>query len=194
MKACTKCGERKRLKDFPRRGKHQEKRKSWCASCVSEHNKTYKAANKQAIRKQRRPYDREYMQTRRKTDPAFRLMGSLCARLRCAVKQKSSSTLKLLACSPDDFRIYLEGKFLHGMTWENYGRGGWHMDHIVPCASFDLLDPWEQEACFHYTNLQPLWEHNNIKKSNRTTGLLPQAERKVFTGYFKVRHHATQNI
>ena len=51
------------------------------------------------------------------------------------------------------------------MNWDNYGQ--WHIDHIRPCASFNLLDPIEQKICFHYTNLQPLWAEDNLKKSNK---------------------------
>ena len=53
------------------------------------------------------------------------------------------------------------------MTWKNYGRNGWHIDHILPCSSFDLTDPEQRRKCFHYTNLQPLWEIDNIRKSDK---------------------------
>jgi len=55
------------------------------------------------------------------------------------------------------------------MTWDNYGRkeGQWSIDHIIPCAIFDLSDPIEQKQCFHYTNLQPLWHIDNLKKSDK---------------------------
>jgi hypothetical protein len=76
---------------------------------------------------------------------------------------KSASTLELLGCSLDQLRVHLESQFCHGMTWENHGPV-WHIDHIRPCASFDLLDPVQQRACFHYTNLQPLLALENWKK------------------------------
>ena len=53
------------------------------------------------------------------------------------------------------------------MTWENHGIGGWHVDHIRPCADFNLLDPEQQRQCFHFTNLQPLWAWQNLQKSDR---------------------------
>ena len=57
---------------------------------------------------------------------------------------------------------FLEAKFKEGMTWENHGE--WHIDHIKPCVSFNLLDENEQKKCFHYTNLQPLWASENLSK------------------------------
>jgi hypothetical protein len=51
------------------------------------------------------------------------------------------------------------------MSWENYGLYGWHIDHILPCSSFDLLKPEEQRKCFHWSNMQPLWARDNLRKS-----------------------------
>ena len=48
------------------------------------------------------------------------------------------------------------------MSWNNYGK--WHVDHIRPCIDFDLSKPEEQQKCFHYTNLQPLWAEENMRK------------------------------
>jgi hypothetical protein len=62
--------------------------------------------------------------------------------------------------------MYLESHFKTGMTWENHGKFGWHIDHIIPCASFDLTDLEQQKKCFHYTNFQPLWWRENILKSD----------------------------
>jgi desulfoferrodoxin (superoxide reductase-like protein) len=61
----------------------------------------------------------------------------------------------------------LEKQFKLGMNWDNYGRSGWHIDHIKPCASFDLTKKEEQLKCFHYTNLQPLWARENLIKSDK---------------------------
>ena len=53
------------------------------------------------------------------------------------------------------------------MTWKNHGRFGWHIDHIRACSRFDLSDLSQQKKCFNYTNLQPLWAKDNIRKSNK---------------------------
>ena len=53
------------------------------------------------------------------------------------------------------------------MTWQNHTVTGWHIDHIMPCSNFDLSKPEQQKECFHYTNLQPLWYDENIRKSNK---------------------------
>ena len=82
-------------------------------------------------------------------------------------KHKTDKTLNLLGCSAQFLRTYIENKFLEGMTWDNYGKHGWHIDHIIPCSSFNLTDSTQQQICFHYTNLQPLWAIDNLKKSNK---------------------------
>ena len=77
-------------------------------------------------------------------------------------RYKSKSTLQLLGASVDQVWNYLESQFQPGMTRQNHGL--WHLDHKRPCASFDLNDPKQQAICFHYTNLQPLWAKDNLKK------------------------------
>ena len=68
---------------------------------------------------------------------------------------KDSTTLDLLGCDVETIKSHIENQFTEGMTWENYG--DWDIDHIRPCASFDLTDPEDQKEAFHYKNLQPLW-------------------------------------
>lgn len=78
---------------------------------------------------------------------------------------KFDTTIRLTGCSIQDLKHYLELQFQPGMTWDNYGLHGWHIDHIKPCASFDLTDPEQQKECFYFTNLQPLWAKENRMKS-----------------------------
>ena len=72
--------------------------------------------------------------------------------------------------SKDQRKIRNESLFQSGMTWENHGKYGWHIDHIRPCSSFDLTDPEQQKLCCHYTNLQPLWAKDNLSKGYKWDG------------------------
>jgi Prasinovirus endonuclease VII len=77
---------------------------------------------------------------------------------------KSSHTMELLGCSIEWFLGYIERQFVDGMSWENYGRTGWHIDHIRPCFKFDLTKLSEQRKCFHFMNLRPLWWQDNLSR------------------------------
>ena len=76
--------------------------------------------------------------------------------------RESRTTLELIGCTPSELRLHLERQLLPGMTWQNHGQ--WHIDHIIPCAQFDLTDPEARRRCFHFSNLQPLWAAENIRK------------------------------
>lgn len=105
----------------------------------------------------------------RRQDSGKKLLANMRSRLSYALqgRQKPVVTMQLLGCDRSTLLAHLEARFAPGMTWDNYGHGGWHVDHIVPCASFDLTDPEQQRACFHYTNLQPLWASDNCSKGAR---------------------------
>lgn len=111
----------------------------------------------------------KYEKSRKKIDPGFKLIKNLRSRIRSVLsrKTKSGSTIKSLGCSVEQLVIYIESKFQIGMTWDNYGVHGWHLDHIRPLSSFDLTDPNDFMLAAHYTNLQPLWAEDNLKKSNK---------------------------
>ena len=105
---------------------------------------------------------------KRATEPSYKLITNQRTRITGILKKhKTNKTLELLGCSAEFLRKYLENKFQEGMSWENYGKYGWHVDHIIPCSSFDLTNIEQQQSCFHYTNLQPLWAIDNLKKSNK---------------------------
>ena len=71
----------------------------------------------------------------------------------------------IIGCSVESLRKHLESKFTDGMSWMNYGE--WEIDHILPLTSFDLTNPEEYSKCVHYSNLQPLWAMDNLKKGNK---------------------------
>lgn len=103
---------------------------------------------------------------RRRAKPYERLASVIRARIYDVLKHgyKSDKTEKLIGISIKELKTYLENKFQDGMIWENYGFYGWHIDHIIPLSSFDLENPNEQKKAFHYTNLQPLWAQENLRK------------------------------
>jgi hypothetical protein len=102
-------------------------------------------------------------------DIQFKLIKTSRNRINSALKnnQKAGHTLELLGCSIDFFRKHLESQFKPGMSWDNWSFTGWHIDHIKPCDSFNLSNIEEQKICFHWSNQQPLWANDNLKKSNK---------------------------
>lgn len=98
-----------------------------------------------------------------------RIKGNLRCRLWAALRgaRKSANTFELVGTSIDGLKQHLEAQFTPGMSWDNYGKNGWEVDHIRPCASFDLTSPAQQRECFHFTNLQPLWARDNAAKRDR---------------------------
>lgn len=99
-------------------------------------------------------------------DETLKLKRNLRSRLNKAIKHnnKSGSAVNDLGCSIDFLKQYLESKFLPSMSWENYGRSGWHIDHIRSLNSFNLNNRQELLKACHYSNLQPLWAKDNLSK------------------------------
>ena len=192
MKYCKGCNKCKPLTEFHKRSASPDGLQSQCKVCNSARvikwqksnpekhyakNRKYSKNNREKERawhrksrqrpeakKKRNARQRE----RRKTVPAFKIRNYLSSRLWYVLKgnPKSASTMTLVGCSISHLKDHLEKQFLPGMTWENYGPV-WHVDHMMPCASFDLIDPEQQRRCFHYTNLQPLWGPENCGKGDK---------------------------
>jgi len=130
---------------------------------IKEYSKKYYKANrKDIIAKNSKRHMERY-----RSDIDYRIKHSLRRRLNNAIRknQKAGSTIGYLGCSIKELKIYLELKFVIGMTWDNYGE--WHIDHIRPLASFDLTDEKQYREACHYTNLQPLWAVDNLRKGSK---------------------------
>jgi len=190
---CTKCGKRKYITEFNKNKRNTKKGiGSRCKVCLAEISKEYRKTHKDI--RDRREYRKkyyeankgkfkewnkqwmkdnrerreQYMKEWRDKNPSQKIAHYCRSRIKNAIKKgyKAADTLSLTGCkSWDEVKQHLEKQFTKGMTWDNHGE--WHIDHIKPCASFDLTKESEQKKCFHYSNLQPLWAKENLRKSDR---------------------------
>ena len=143
-------------------------------------NKEKEAIRKKVYRQENTEYLREYQRTYSKlrydSDFVFKMSRVLRSRLNTAIKEetKVGSAIDDLGCSIAKFKIHIQLKFYRNpsnkheyMTWDNWAKDGWHIDHIKPLSSFDLTDPEQLKKACHYTNLRPLWAKENLKKGNK---------------------------
>ena len=168
-KICGSLGRKERWKNDPEyREKMIERTTRWKKENTERVRITtakWKKENTERVRIQ----DRIYQKRRRLEDLNYRLKCNLRSRISRAVRHnKAGSAVRDLGCSVGEFRVYMEGLFCEGMTWSNYGFGmdKWNIDHIIPLSCFNLSDPEQLKKACHYTNLQPLWMPDNIRKSN----------------------------
>lgn len=175
---CRVCDRLLPRDDFETRISGKTKRPTTrCKKCNAKRSLRYYRKHRKQISARRRTlefrkwfnkYASDWAKRKRKTDRNFAFKKGLRCYLFKHVKEyKSGHTSELIGCSVAQLKNYLESLFQPGMTWSNYGRNGWHIDHIRPCASFDLTDEKQQKQCFHYTNLQPLWAIDNLKKGSK---------------------------
>lgn len=181
---CNKCGLDKGLSSF-----YKRKRGGFLSTCKSCRKEYAKSDERKAYEKEYRDspekrhiantrfkehrkttdykkWKKEYHSRRYRDDVEYKLQHLVRNRLLNSIKNgvKKGSAVRDLGCSIEELRMYLESKFQPGMSWENHGLHGWHIDHIRPLSSFDLGKEDEIKKACHYTNLQPLWASENIKK------------------------------
>lgn len=118
-------------------------------------------------------YQKKYISSRRKRDPAFRAFLNCKARMHrlmtsAGVKKKTRSA-ELIGLQRDDFLAHIASQWLPGMSWENYGWGDgkWVIDHLIPAAYFDHRIIEQQKLCWNYKNLRPMWWRKNLQKSDK---------------------------
>lgn len=137
--------------------------------------KTYREKNKEKIkilnhqwRQNNRDYMNIYLKNRRKNDPKFHLICLVRCRLQEFLKfrkiTKRNTTEEIIGCDSEFLKTYIENKFTDGMSWELMGKSI-HIDHIIPLSSANNEED-VYKLC-HYTNLQPLWAEDNLRKSNK---------------------------
>jgi hypothetical protein len=184
LKRCTKCNEIKLLEEYWKSSQGFLKTSSRCKICLHEYDKQFnkiraerdktieaKKYRKEYIKNNKdwwRKYEREYRNSRRQEDIFFKIKGNISSRLVGLIKGDNyPSTIALIGCDKETFLKHIESKFIKGMNWENYGLKGWHIDHVIPLSSFNILDENELKKACHYTNLQPLWWRDNLKKGSK---------------------------
>lgn len=202
IKICTKCKESKIINKFSKNKNMKDGLHIWCRDCVKEYDQLNKEKQANYHRLKRineienfKAYDKKYKSENRdkqnkynsekwKNNPTFKLRKILRGRFWDALKRHTSggkvnkfhSSLALLGCSIEEFKIYLESMFLPQFTWENHGIV-WEIDHIEACAKFDLTKFEEQQKCFNYKNLQPLFKTTEIAESFGYTGYIGNREK-----------------
>jgi hypothetical protein len=163
-KLCLSCNTLKSLWTFRVNTTQKDRRHFVCFNCLPKREnlqyfKKYYRLNKEKIKM--------YRIKKYNSDINFKILCTLRTRLTKALNSdKINNTLVLLGCSIKELKLHLEKTFKNGMNWENYGKE-WHIDHVLPCASFDLKIPENQEKCFHFSNLQALWAKENLQKSDK---------------------------
>lgn len=164
---CVDCGRKQSLQGMLRwYAKNPEEARKRARQMYVKHGSRWQQERRQrGTTPQER--ERERIRSRRRREQLeARITGALRNRLGDAIKgrNRSAKTMQLLGCTVEFLMDHIASQFQPGMSWENWGQKTWHIDHIRPCASFDLTDPEQQRQCFHYSNLQPLWAADNIRK------------------------------
>ncbi len=161
---------RERIKEQRRRFNQAHKEEK------AERDRLYHLANREDRLSKMREYQmnnrdkiNRHLAIKKATDIQHRLRITLRSRILVALGRnyKGGSAVRDLGCSIAELKIHLENQFSEGMSWDNHGRKGWHIDHRIPLDSFDLSDREQFLKACHYTNLQPLWSAENISKANK---------------------------
>lgn len=145
-------------------------RKDYYSKYNKEYHKKYYLKNKEKIIKM----SVEYKRKKRLEDPSEKIRDAFSNRLGKTISGKmGKSSFKYLDYTKDDLIKNIVSKLKDGMTLENYGYYGWHIDHIKPVAAFKLikedgeLDLEQIKLCWALDNLQPLWAFDNMSKGSR---------------------------
>ena len=143
---------------------------------IREYNKSYNEKNREKVRERQQVWYnnnkeevkqrvKENHYARRENDILYDLICHMRLAIYRYVKNKTKRTHEIIGCSPEELRNHIESLWQTGMSWENHTHTGWHIDHIIPSSSAKTEE--EVYALNHYTNFQPLWAKDNLKKSNK---------------------------
>lgn len=181
-KLCNKCYNHKRY--LLKREEILKRNKLWRKKNLGhrqEYEKQYslewRKNNKERIKKWHKDNQKkinEYCKNRRKIMPHLKVNANISRNISHSLKGNKSGNHweNLVGYTLKKLISHLEKKFQNGMTWNNYGKGGWHIDHIIPKSHFNITDENcdDFKKCWAIKNLQPLWEHENCSKGNKFVG------------------------
>ena len=144
--------------------KVNETRKKWKSNNIEKYDsymKTWRSKNRELIN--------TYRNIRKLSNPLFKITENCRGRIKEILSvssiNKKTKTFDIIGCSPEFLKNHLENQFTEGMSWNNYGYYGWHIDHIIPLSSAKTEE--EIYKLCHYTNLQPLWGKDNLVKGSK---------------------------
>lgn len=175
QKSCSVCRKSKWMDDFYTDRRNSDGRRGTCKSCISSYNANLRTSRIASAR----AYGRKYYATNRKrlltaandnnATPRGRINNAISSGIWRGISSKSinsGKTFELLGYTLSELMQHLECRFLPGMTWDNYGLYGWHIDHIKPLASFTFDTPNHPafREAWSLSNLQPLWAKDNWRK------------------------------
>lgn len=179
-KSCSKKTSREYVSDTKKeymknyREKNKEKLKSYIENWRIENVEKFQSGRRNYYEKKKEEIKKrnyEYCKNRKSVDPLYKLSRGIRSLILISFRNqfttKSKKTIEILGCSFDEFKSYLESKFDDKMNWENQGTY-WHMDHIIPISSAQTEE--DVYRLNHYTNFQPLYWEDNLKKSNKIYG------------------------
>jgi len=170
IKKCTACEKEKKLTEFKVNRKSVDNFFHVCIECMPKSNwtkekqhiseKKYRMNNPNKMKEK---YKKQALNINR------RIRDSLNHRISEALftnnVTKNNKTVNYICCSIHFFKKWIEHLFQDNMSWDNYGK--WHLDHVKPCASYDLSQHDHVKECFNWKNYQPLWKQDNLLKSDK---------------------------
>jgi hypothetical protein len=170
MLYCGKCNLQKSVSEFRAYKRAKTGYFSTCNSCWKprEWNKEkQKLSERKYVSKN--PEKIKAKNIRQGKMPHRIIKQRISARIKCALNSastyKNNKTVHYIGCEMVYFRRWLEYQFVEGMSWGN--RSEWHIDHVKPCASFNLSDEEEQKICFNWRNMRPCWKTENMEKGDK---------------------------
>lgn len=163
IRICKLCKIEKPLDSFTLCNKKTNRYYLTCKICENEKDRKYRDNNKVKINEKRNIRRREQY----KNNTEYKLKVILRTRFNSVIKRnsKKSSMLDLLGCNIEFFKKWISYQFEDWMSWENHGE--WHLDHIRPCASFNISKIEDQKECFHWKNYRPISKEINISKQDK---------------------------